>query len=237
MKISIIIPVFNESNTIIKILEKIHNYKLADNYNFEIIIVNDGSTDSTVEKLKSNKNLYDKLIHIIDNQGKGHALNLGFKEATGDIILIQDADLEYDPSDYKKLLLPFEKYDADVVYGSRFKSSEVNRVLFFWHSIANKIITLLSNIISNLNLTDVETGYKLFKKELIKNIELKEKRFGIEIEITHKIANIIPQKKIFEVGISYNGRPYSEGKKIGIKDAFAAIYCIFKYGLLQRLKK
>ena len=237
MKISIIIPVFNECNTINKILEKIHKYKITNNCDFEIIIVDDGSTDNTVEIIKDNRDLYHKLITIKINQGKGHALNLGFKEATGEIILIQDADLEYDPKDYKKLFLPFEKFNADVVYGSRFKSSEVNRVLFFWHSIANKIITLFSNIVSNLNLTDVETGYKLFKRELIQEIDLKEKRFGIEIEITHKIANIIPQRKIFEVGISYNGRPYSEGKKIGIKDAFAAIFCIIKYGLLGNFKR
>ena len=234
MKISIIIPVFNESNTIIKILEKIHYQKKNKNYSFEIIIINDGSTDNTLSIIEENKNLYDKLVNVENNQGKGNALNLGFKQATGQIILIQDADLEYEPSDYEKLLLPFEKFDADVVFGSRFKSSEMNRVLFFWHSIANRIITLFSNIFSDLNLTDVETGYKLFKKNLIDKINLKEKRFGIEIEITHKISNLIPKPKIFEVGINYNGRTYAEGKKIGIKDAFAAIYCILKYGLLRK---
>tara|TARA_Y100000816_G_C26102574_1_gene584785 strand:+ start:769 stop:1482 length:714 start_codon:yes stop_codon:yes gene_type:complete len=234
MKISIIIPVFNEEKTVIKILKYIKETKNKIQNEFEIIVIDDGSTDNTNNLLNQHKDIYDKLIKININQGKGNAINEGFKNSTGDIIIIQDADLEYNPEDYEKLLAPFLKHDADVVYGSRFKSSNINRVLFFWHSIANKFITLFSNIFSDLNLTDVETGYKAFKKEIIKKINLEEKRFGFEIEITHKIANFKPKPKFFEVGISYYGRTYEEGKKIGIKDGFRALYCIIKFGFIRK---
>ena len=234
MKVSIVIPAFNESKTIIQILDKIHLYKKNINHELEIIIVDDGSTDGTKDKSNEHKHLYDQLIEIKNNMGKGNALNIGFSKCSGEIIIIQDADLEYSPEDYPKLLSPFEKFDADIVYGSRFRSSDISAVLLFWHTIANKIITLTSNIFSDLNLSDVETGYKVFKKKLINNIKLNEKRFGIEIELTHKFSNLNPKPKIYEVGISYNGRTYMEGKKIGIKDAFRAIYCILKYTFIER---
>ena len=234
MKISIIIPVFNEEKTVIKILKYIKEIKNKIQGEFEIIVINDGSTDNTGNLLNENKDIYNKLINININKGKGNAINEGFKNSSGDIIIIQDADLEYNPDDYEKLLTPFFKHDADVVYGSRFRSSNINRVLFFWHSIANKFITLFSNIFSDLNLTDVETGYKAFKKNIIKKISLEEKRFGFEIEITHKIANSKPKPKFFEVGISYYGRTYEEGKKIGIKDGFRALYCIIKFGFIRK---
>ena len=234
MNISIVIPVYNEEKTILIILEKIKKVEENLSKNFEIIVVNDASNDRTLEYLESNNKLYNKLINLDVNKGKGNAINIGFKEASGEIIIIQDADLEYNPDEYAKLLLPFEKFNADVVYGSRFKSSEMNRVLFFWHSIANKVITLLSNILSDLNLTDVETGYKIFKKEILEKINLEEERFGVEIEVTHKIAKLKPKPKIFEVGISYFGRTYEEGKKIGFKDAIRAFYCIIKFGLVAK---
>ena len=234
MKVSIVIPAFNEGKTIIQILDKIHLAKKLINHEFEIVIVNDGSTDDTKDKLTKHKDLYDQLVDVEKNSGKGNALNLGFSKCSGKIIIIQDADLEYSPEDYPKLLSPFEKFDADIVYGSRFRSSDVSAVLLFWHTIANRIITLISNIFSDLNLSDVETGYKIFKKELIDNIKLNEKRFGIEIELTHKFSNLKPKPKIYEVGISYNGRTYLEGKKIGIKDAFRAVYCIIKYSFIER---
>ena len=234
MKVSIVIPAFNESKTIIQILDKIHLNKKNINHELEIIIVDDGSTDDTKDKLSEHQHLYDQLIEIRNNMGKGNALNIGFSKCSGEIIIIQDADLEYSPEDYPKLLSPFEKFNADIVYGSRFRSSDISAVLLFWHTIANKIITLTSNIFSDLNLSDVETGYKAFKKKLINNINLSEKRFGIEIELTHKFSNLNPKPKIYEVGISYNGRTYMEGKKIGIKDAFRAIYCILKYTFIER---
>ena len=227
MKISIIIPCFNEKNTILKIIEKV---KRENNYQKEIIVIDDFSTDGTREILQEKiKNNIDKLILNEKNFGKGYSVRQGIKVASGDIILIQDADLEYDPLDYPKLIEPINKGYADVVYGSRFIGSDEKRVLFFWHSLGNFVLTTLSNILSNINLTDMENCYKVFKSDIIKNIILKENRFGFEPEVTAKIAK--KKVRIYEVGIRYYGRTYEQGKKIGWKDGISAIRCIIKYNL------
>ena len=223
--ISVIIPCYNEVKTIELIVDRVLAIK---QYNIEIIIVDDFSNDGTTEILKTKlTNKIQKILYNEKNFGKGYCIRKGVEKSNGDIILIQDADLEYDPQDYHKLLNPILNGDADVVFGSRFLGGEEKRVLFFWHSLANKILTLISNMCSDINLTDMETCYKVFKSSLIKKIELKENRFGFEPEITAKIAKLKP--KIYEVGISYHGRTYEEGKKIGLKDAFNALKCIIKY--------
>ena len=230
MKLSIIIPCYNEEKTISIVIKKILK---QEKINKEIIIVNDGSIDNTLTELKklTDEGVEINLINHEKNLGKGAALITGFKEAKGDIILIQDADLEYDPSDYYKLIKPFYKTDAQVVYGSRFMGGDYVRLHYFWHFIANKLLTTMTNVFTNLNMSDMETGYKVFKNECIKNIDLFEKGFGIEPEITIKLA----KKKyvFFEVPISYSGRSYEEGKKITIKDAFRALYCIVRYSLFK----
>ena len=227
MKISIIIPCFNEKNTISDIIEKV---KKENNYQKEIIVIDDFSTDGTREILQEKiKNNIDRLILNEKNFGKGYSVRQGIKVATGDIILIQDADLEYDPLDYPKLIEPINKGYADVVYGSRFIGSDEKRVLFFWHSVGNFVLTTLSNILSNINLTDMENCYKVFKSNIIKNIILEENRFGFEPEVTAKIAK--KKCRIYEVGIKYYGRTYEQGKKIGWKDGISAIRCIIKYNL------
>ena len=227
MKISIVIPCFNEKNTILDIIEKV---KRENNYQKEIIVIDDFSTDGTREILQEKiKNNIDKLILNEKNFGKGYSVRQGIKVATGDIILIQDADLEYDPLDYPKLIEPINKGYADVVYGSRFIGSDEKRVLFFWHSLGNFVLTTLSNILSNINLTDMENCYKVFKSNIIKNIILEENRFGFEPEVTAKIAK--KKCRIYEVGIKYYGRTYEQGKKIGWKDGISAIRCIIKYNL------
>ncbi len=229
MKVSVIIPAFNEEKTIIKLLNNVNQQKKK--FDLEIIVSDDGSNDNTKKLLKENKSLFDNLVENSKNEGKGAALKKGIEVASGDIILFQDADLEYNPEDYDRLLKPFFNSNADVVYGSRFSGSSAHRVIYYSHRVANFLITSLVNIFTNINFSDVETGYKVFKRSIIENISLKEKSFGIEIEITMKISKI--RSKIFEVGISYNGRTYSEGKKITIKDAFIAVYLIFKYFLIR----
>ena len=229
-KLSIIIPVYNEENTIQTILKKIDNCKIND-LDFEIIIINDGSTDDTLKIIKENEKYFNQLVNLEKNSGKGFAIKSGLKFATGDYIILQDADLEYDPSEYSKLLNPIINNEADVVYGSRFLGNDERRVLYFWHTVGNKFLTLLSNMLSNLNLTDMEVCYKVFKAEVIKNINLEENKFGFEPEVTAKIAK--KDIKIYEVGIKYFGRKYSEGKKITWKDGFSAIKCIIKYNLFK----
>jgi glycosyltransferase involved in cell wall biosynthesis len=225
--ITIIIPCYNEAKTIEIIVDKI--LKL-NKYKFEIIIVDDYSTDGTREILQDKiSTKVSLIIYNEKNYGKGYCIKKGIEKSKGNIILIQDADLEYDPNDYQKLINPIINNHADVVYGSRFVGGDEKRVLFFWHTVANKILTLISNIFSNLNLTDMECGYKVFRSEVLKKITLKENRFGFEPEITAKISKM--NIRIFEVGVSYFGRTYSEGKKITYKDAFNALYCIIRYNI------
>lgn len=234
-KLSIIIPAYNEASTIHKILDKIATVNLPNNLTKEIIIVDDCSTDETsksIERYIENSNLNIILSKHNVNKGKGAALHTAISIATGDIIVVQDADLEYDPNEYSILLKPILDGYADVVYGSRFMGGKPHRILFFWHSIGNKFLTFLSNMMTNLNLTDMETCYKMFRSDVLKSIELKEKRFGFEPEVTAKISKI-PNIRIYEVGISYYGRTFEEGKKINWKDGFRAIYCILKYGLFK----
>ena len=229
MKVSIIIPCFNEEKTIEKIIEKVLNLK---DINLEIIVIDDGSSDLSKDILeKKLKNKINILILNEKNYGKGYSIRKGIKVATGDVLIIQDADLEYDPADFYKLIKPFKEGFADVVYGSRFIGTEEKRVLYFWHTLGNKILTFLSNIFTNLNLTDMEVCYKAFKAEVIKEIDLEENRFGFEPEITAKIAK--KKLKIFEVGIKYYSRTYLEGKKINWKDGISAFYCILKYNLFK----
>lgn len=236
MILSIVIPAYNEGETIHLILDKIKNVELTGGFTKEVIIVNDCSKDNTENAILSyqsnNAALNIKYVKHEVNKGKGAALHTGIAEASGDYIIIQDADLEYDPEEYNLLLKPINNGMADIVYGSRFMGSQPHRILFFWHSIGNKVLTFLSNMFTNLNLTDMETCYKLFRSDIIKSIQLTEKRFGFEPEVTAKIARL-PKVRIYEVGISYYGRTYEEGKKIGWKDGFRAIYCILKYGLFR----
>lgn len=225
--LTIVIPVYNESEYIREIIRRVRECDIAG-LDREIIVVDDGSTDGTREILQEKiEPLVDKIIYKPENEGKGAALRDGFRAATGDFIIVQDADLEYDPAEYKKLLKPMLENQADVVYGSRFAGGEPHRVLFFWHSVGNKFLTLLSNMFTNLNLTDMECCYKLFRKEVLESVTIQEKRFGFEPEITAKVAS--GNWRIFEVGISYFGRSYSEGKKITWRDGFHAIWCIIKY--------
>ncbi|MCB1195326.1 glycosyltransferase family 2 protein [bacterium] len=228
MKLSVVIPVYNEKNTISKIVSQV---RAVQGITIEIIIVDDCSTDGTRDEYPALEPYVDQIIYHEKNQGKGAALSTGFAHATGDYIIVQDADLEYNPQEYHRLLKPMLDGKADVVYGSRFSGSGPHRVLFFWHFVANKLLTLLSNMFTNLNLTDMETCYKMFRRQVIQNIAIREKRFGFEPEITAKIARA--RVRIYEVGISYSGRDYSEGKKIGWRDAFRAFYCIIKYALID----
>jgi glycosyltransferase involved in cell wall biosynthesis len=227
MKLSVVIPVFNEAATVAEVIARVQAIDLLK----ELLIVDDGSTDGTREVLAQLASRHDNLRLFLQpqNRGKGAALRRGFQEATGDYVLVQDADLEYDPADYPVLLKPLVEGKADVVYGSRFLTTKEHRVLFFWHSVGNRLLTLISNMFTNLNMTDMETGYKVFRREVIQAIRLEQDRFGFEPEVTVKIARM--GLRIYEVGISYYGRTYEEGKKIGWRDGVKALWCILKYSI------
>ena len=235
-KLSIIIPFYNEENTLPKIIECVLRVNLVNDIEKEIILVNDCSSDGGKEiaqgLVSENNQIEITLINHEKNLGKGAAIHSGIKVATGDYLIIQDADLEYDPEEYNKLIYPILKGQADVVYGSRFIGDNPHRILFFWHSVGNKILTTLTNMLTNLNLTDMETCYKMFRTDLVQGLKLRERRFGFEPEVTVKISKL-PGIKIYEVGISYYGRTYTEGKKIGWRDGFRAIYCILRYNIFN----
>ena len=229
MKLSVVIPCYNEVATIDRILAAVHASPHPDK---EIIVVDDGSTDGTRERISGElRPLIHQLVMHERNQGKGAALRSGIRAATGDVVIIQDADLEYDPGEFPKLLAPIIEDRADVVFGSRFMGAAPHRVLYFWHRVGNGLLTLLSNMFTNLNLTDMETCYKAFRREIIQSIPIEENRFGFEPEITAKVSKL--GCRIFEVGISYYGRTYAEGKKIGYRDGFRALYCIIKYNVFR----
>jgi glycosyltransferase involved in cell wall biosynthesis len=229
MNVSVIIPCYNEIATIGEVIDRVKNSPVN---NLEIIIVDDFSNDGTRDLLQSKlAGLVDKVLYHQTNQGKGASIRTGIKEATGDIVLIQDADFEYDPQEYPQLVQPIVDNAADVVFGSRFMSGRPHRVLYFWHSMGNGFLTLLSNMLTNLNLTDMECGYKAFRREVFDSIKIEENRFGFEPEVTAKVAKL--KCRVFEVGISYYGRTYAEGKKINWKDGVRAIYCILKYNLFN----
>jgi glycosyltransferase involved in cell wall biosynthesis len=235
--LSIVIPVYNEEKTLAFLLDRIKDVELTDGMEKELIIVDDGSTDQTITTINryigQNPTLNIRLFAHTTNKGKGAAIHTAIREITGQWTIVQDADLEYDPREYNRLLKPALEGYADVVFGTRFFGGHPHRVLFFWHSIGNKFLTFLSNLFTDLNLTDIETGYKLFRSDILKSLSLREKRFGFEPEVTARIAHR-PGIRIYEVGISYYGRTSAEGKKIGWKDGFRAIYCIFKYNIFRR---
>jgi len=229
MKLSVIIPVYNELSTIEEIVQRVKASPVED---LEIILVDDYSTDGTRDLLEEKlKSQVDRIIYQDRNYGKGYALKTGFQHATGDIVIVQDADLEYDPNQYPEMIRPIVENKADVVYGSRFMGAGPHRVVYYWHYVGNRLLTLLSNMFTSINLTDMETCYKAFRRDLIQSIDIKEDRFGFEPEITAKVAR--KKARIYEIGISYYGRTYNEGKKIGWKDGVKAIWCILKYNLFS----
>ncbi|MGZ5022168.1 MAG: glycosyltransferase family 2 protein [Chthoniobacterales bacterium] len=229
MKLSVIIPCYNEKATVVSLVRAVRASSVSD---LEIIVIDDGSTDGTRELLENEvRSLADKILFHEHNRGKGAAVRTGIADATGDYVVIQDADLEYDPSDYARLLEPLIHHGADVVFGSRFVGSQAHRVVYFWHMVGNRVLTLISNMCTNLNLTDMEAGYKMFRREVLQRIELEEDRFGFDPEITAKIAKL--KCVVYEVGISYHGRTYEEGKKIGWRDGFRVLYAILKYNLFR----